>query len=147
MQTTRWQPFADVRSEMSRLRHDLERVFGRYENGGPAAAGGYPLLNLWEDEDNLWIEAELPGMELDTMEILVTGGNRLSIKGERRPPTVEKGAWHRQERGYGAFTRVVDLPCPVNDEGVRAEFKQGVLTIALPKSPQAKPRRIEVKGE
>jgi HSP20 family protein len=146
MQTTRWQPFADMQPELNRLRQEMERVFGRYEtaNGG---APQYPLLNLWEDGDNLLVEAELPGMELGDLEIFINGGSQLSINGQRRPPEASQGMWHRRERGYGAFTRVVDLPWHVNADAVRAEFKNGVLTIKLPKCEAAKPRRIEVKAE
>jgi HSP20 family protein len=132
---------------MDRLHDEMNRLFGRYSNGGREfSPGGYPPLNLWEDEDNLYVEAELPGFNLDDLEMYVTGENQLSIKGARKPPMKEKGTWHRQERGYGAFSRLMELPGAVNSEQVSAEFKNGVLTITLPKKEEAKPRRIEVKG-
>ena len=78
------------------------------------------------------------------MEIYVTG-NQFTIKGERRPPQNIGGTWHRQERDYGKFTRMVELPGELNGDKVSAEFKNGVLMITLPKSEAVKPRRIEVK--
>ena len=68
-------------------------------------------------------------------------------RGERKPPTVEGGAWHRQERGYGKFSRLLTLPCDVKTEEVEADLKDGVLTIKLPKSEAAKPRRLAIKAE
>ena len=143
---TRWQPFGDVRADMNRLHEEMNRLFGRYGNGARGLSpGDYPPLNLWEDDDNLYVEAELPGFCLTDLEMYVTGGNQLSIKGERRQPEQENGTWHRQERGFGSFSRLMELPGAVDSERVSAEFKNGVLTIALPKKEEAKPRRIEVK--
>lgn len=147
MKTTRWQPFAEVTSEMNRLRREMEQVFGRLGAGNGLAAPAYPPLNVWEDDHSLYLEAELPGMDLSDLEIYINGGDQLSIKGERKAPEVGQGAWHRRERGYGAFTRLLDLPCPVDADRVHAEFKHGVLTITLPKAEAVKPRRIEVKSE
>jgi HSP20 family protein len=143
---TRWQPFGDVRGEMSRLHDEMNRLFGRYGNGGREfSPGGYPPLNLWEDESNLYVEAELPGFNLDDLEMYITGDNQLSIKGERKQPELENGTWHRQERGYGNFCRLMELPGAVDSDNVSAEFKTGVLTVTLPKKEKAKPQRIEVK--
>jgi HSP20 family protein len=102
---------------------------------------------VWEDENNLYVESELPGFELDDLEIYVTGENQLSLKGERKRPELEGGTWHRQERGYGGFTRVMDLPSAVDSDKVSAEFNFGVLTIKLPKVEAAKPRRITVQAK
>jgi len=144
MMSLRWDPL----NEMNRLRSETDRLLGRYDGGEPRRPGAavFPPLNLWEDENNLHVEAELPGFELSHLEIYVTGGNQLSIRGERKPPEREGGTWHRQERGFGSFSRMVELPAVVESEGVSAEFKHGVLTITLPKHEEAKPRRIEVKA-
>ena len=142
----RWQPFSNVSSEMNRLHEEMNRLFGRYANGAPGFPQSvYPPVNLWEDEDSYFVEAELPGCRSENLEMYVTSENQLSIKGERTPPTLEKGAWHRQERGYGSFSRLMDLPGAVDGGRVSAEFKDGVLKITLPKKEEAKPRRIEVK--
>ncbi|GIX00326.1 MAG: molecular chaperone Hsp20 [Pirellulaceae bacterium] len=144
MLSTRWQP-RSIWSEMNRLREEMERAFGgadlrRFDTYV------FPPLNLWEDDNNLYVEAELPGFELSDLEIYVNGDNQLVLKGERKPPQIEGGTWHRQERGYGSFNRMVELPEHVDPDKVAAEFKNGVLTITLPKREEAKPRRIEVKA-
>ena len=138
-------PFA----EMERLSAEMNRAFQRFgiTDGGQQAAGTYPAVDVWQDEDRLYIEAELPGMEIGDLEIYVTGGNQLTIRGERKPPTVEGGTWHRQERGYGKFSRLLALPCDVKTDEVEAELKDGVLTVKLPKSEAAKPRRLAIKAE
>ncbi|MCA9124052.1 MAG: Hsp20/alpha crystallin family protein [Planctomycetaceae bacterium] len=147
---TRWQPYGDARTEMQRLHEEMNRLFGRYgrhTNGAREFSHGvYPPLNLWEDAGKLYIEAELPGFKLEDLDIYVTGENQLSIKGERKPLELREGTWHRQERGYGSFARIIELPNAVDSEAVEAEFKHGVLTITLPKRESAKPRRIEVKA-
>jgi HSP20 family protein len=130
------------------MRDEMNQLFNRWGMNGPRSLSRaqYPLLNLWEDEDSLYVEAELPGFEMDDVEIYVTGANQLSLKGERKQPQLEGGAWHRQERGYGGFNRVVELPTSVDGEKVSAEFKDGVLTISLAKREEVKPRKIEVKA-
>ncbi len=145
MFTTRFQPWTDVVGEMNRLHNEMNRLFGRFGNGMRPTA--YPSLNVWEDDDKLYVEAELPGMELDDLEIYVNGGNLLTIKGERKQPQIEKATWHRQERGYGKFSRVFELPFDVEADQVEAHLRHGVLMIVLPKREEMKPRRIEVKGE
>jgi HSP20 family protein len=136
-------------AEMHRLRNEMDRLFGRYGSGRSPRQFGmsvFPPVNLWEDDDNLYVEAELPGFELDELEIYVTGGNQLSVKGERKQPELTNGSWHRQERGFGNFSRMIELPSDVDCDKVSAEFKHGVLTIKLAKSEAVKPRRIEVKA-
>lgn len=143
----RWQPFADMRSEMNRLQEEMNRVLDRWGTGrvGPAR-GVFPAFNLWEDDESIYVEAELPGLALDDVEIYVTGNNQLNVTGERKEPSHEEGTWHRQERGYGKFSRSIELPRDVDAEKVTAEVKHGVLTITLPKREEVKPRRIEVKA-
>lgn len=150
MLATRWQPFGlgEMWSEMNRLHEEMDRLFGRYGfgDGRRAVAPAYPALNLWQDDDNLYCEAELPGMELADLEIYATGGNQLTIRGKREAPSHEGGTWHRRERGYGSFARVLTLPQDVDAERVEAKFCHGVLCVTLPKREESKPRRIEVKA-
>jgi HSP20 family protein len=124
----------------------MDRLFGRLNGGSRQllAPTEYPAVNLWEDNESLFVEAELPGMNLDDLEIFVTGGNQLTVSGERKEPVTNGASWHRRERGYGKFTRVIELPAQVNEGRVEAHFKLGVLTIKLPKREDAKPRRITV---
>lgn len=130
------------RSEVHRLRQEMDRLFG----ASAAEPASYPALNVWEDGERLYVEAEVPGLDPSRWEIVVTAGNRLSIQGERSAPTVEGGTWHRRERGVGKFARVLELPQSVDPSRVEAEYKLGVLTIVLPKRDEAKARRIEVRG-
>jgi HSP20 family protein len=148
MLTTRWQPLGTVWPEMNRLQEQMERRLGRLAMNDPrrSADSVYPPLNAWEDDNNLYVEAELPDLELGDLEIVVNGDNQLSIKGERKQPEREDGAWHRRERGHGTFSRMGELPQYVDSDKVTAEFKHGVLTITLPKRKEAKARRVEVKA-
>jgi HSP20 family protein len=114
---------------------------------GRGLAVAYPAVNCWEDNDNIHVEAELPGMQLNNMEIYVNEGNLLTIQGNRQPEQIANGVWHRQERGFGQFSRVITLPAAVNPDKVEARFEQGILSIKLPKAEYAKPKRITVKGE
>jgi HSP20 family protein len=133
---------------MNQLRDEMDRLFSDIDprTSSPGFAQSYPPLNVWEDDNNLYVEAELPGMQLDRLDIFIAEGNQLSIKGERQPVEAA-GNWHRRERGYGKFHRQLALPVAVDSDKVEARFEQGVLHLTLPKSPKAKPRKIEVKGE
>lgn len=134
---------------MNRVRDDLNKVFDLF-GFNPTQRGNriaYPLLNLWEEDETLTLQAEVPGLNLEDLEIFVSEGNRLHIKGERKEPQInENGVWHHREMGYGKFEREVTLPLDVDAEKVEAKLVQGVLTITLPKSEAMKPRRIEIKS-
>jgi HSP20 family protein len=145
----RWQPWEDVRSEMHRLQNEMGRLFDRWGGNSwrPSARTEVPPLNIWDDAECLYVEAELPGLELSDLEILVGGSNQLTIKGERKVPALPQGAWHRQERGYGMFSRTVELPFDVDADKVSAAFRHGVLRVTLPKREEVKTRRIQVQGE
>jgi len=130
------------------MRSEFDRLFGeartaRWPTLDPRA---FPAVNAWEDEECFYVEAELPGLNLDDLEIYVSEQNVLTIKGQRKQPALEGGHWHRCERAYGPFERSVPLPGPVSPDDVEATFKQGVLTVKLPKAPEIRPRKIEVKG-
>lgn len=143
-----WHSPGDLRQEMNRLQQQMSRLFDRWGGNGSSkmSSAVAPPLNMWEDEESLYIEAELPGLGLDDLEIYVAGDNKLSLKGERKPPEQAGGTWHRRERGFGEFGRIVELPSPVDSDKVSARFQHGVLVITLPKREVAKPRRITVKG-
>jgi HSP20 family protein len=133
---------------MRDLQTEMNQLFDRWGNGGTRGlAAAYPAVNLWEEEDKVFVEAELPGLDPKDLEIHVTGGNQLTLKGERKPNVPEKGVVHRQERGFGSFVRVLTLPFPVDADKVDARFENGVLLIQLAKHEAAKPRKIAVKAE
>jgi len=127
------------------MQHEVNRVFDRW-GGQSFGLVESPALNLWEEDDALFVEAELPGLELYEIEIFVTGHNQLTLKGERKAGTVAKTAQHRQERAFGKFTRSLTLPFPVDENNVEARFENGVLKVRLPKHESAKPRKIAIKG-
>ncbi len=141
---TRW-TMNPVWRSLGEMQHEVNRVFDRWGHH-PFGLGEFPALNLWEEENALHLEAELPGLELSELELFVTGQNQFTVKGARKAPTVEKGVYHRQERGYGNFTRTVSLPFPVDENAVEARFENGVLKVRLPKHAAAKPRKIEIKA-
>jgi HSP20 family protein len=133
---------------MQQLQTEMNRLFDRWGDGGRGRgyAATYPAVNVWEDAENVFVEAELPGVDGKELEIHVTGGNQLTLKGERKEAIPEKGVVHRQERGFGSFVRVLTLPFQVNADKVDAHFENGVLLIKLPKHEAAKTRKISVKG-
>jgi HSP20 family protein len=86
-------------------------------------------------------------LDLEDLEIYVTGGNQLILKGERKLCASAKGVWHRQERTFGAFNRSLTLPFPVEADKVDARLENGVLHLKLTKHESARPRKIPVKAE
>jgi HSP20 family protein len=131
------------------LSAEVNNLFERLDGGNPlrAFAPSYPALNVWEEADNLIVEAELPGMLPNDIEILITGGDQLTLKGERKPAAVENATMHRHERGFGKFERTLKLPYLVDPDKVEARFENGVLRIQLSKHEAARSRKITVKGE
>ncbi len=140
MLATRWEPW----NELSQLSREMDRLFSR-GGSSPTSVVTFPALNVWEDEGTVYVEAELPGFNSEQLEIYVDA-NQLTLKGERSAPEMEGGTWHRQERGFGSFHRMMELPADVDADQVSAEFQHGILKITLPKSETAKPRRIEVRS-
>jgi len=154
MAVIRWKPglfgwHRDPFSEMDRLRREMDRIYSAFTEGrGIApAAGVFPALNMSEDDHNLYVRAELPGVAPENIEI-TTKENNLILKGERKIPTEgEKVSYHRKERDAGNFRRIISLPTRVDSDKVTAIFKNGVLTVTLPKAEEAKPRQISVRSE
>ena len=144
----RWEGFGDLREEFARLQRELQRAY-RGESATSAVeelpADAFPALNVWEDAEHVHVEAELPGCVQSDLELTVHG-KRLTIQGRRNPPQQEKGVWHRQERGYGTFSRSLDLPSPIDAGQVDADLCCGVLTVRLRKHAEVLPKRIVVKS-
>lgn len=143
---TKWKPFTSAFGNLQHLNSEINRLFDRWGDAAGFAGQSFPPLNVWEDGDTLIVEAELPGMALENLEIFVTGQNQLTIKGERKAPELTKSSVHRQEREFGTFVRTVALPFAVDDAKVEARLEHGVLTIHLPKHEAARPRKINIKG-
>lgn len=141
--------------EMNRMRREMDQAFrgltGRRGFGTVVMPGigqqSYPLVNLRSDEDNLYAEAMLPGVDPAELEMTVEQ-NILTISGTRRPSEdlPEKVVWHRRERGLGKFMRTVELPLDVKTNEVRAEYINGLLLVTLPKAEEAKPTRVAIEA-
>jgi HSP20 family protein len=145
----RWEmdPFLD-------LWRDMERVFGLsgiepFERTLMPRAFA-PALDVRETEDHVRVSAELPGLSKDDVEISIEGNNMLVLSGEKKAEDEkQEGGYYRSERYYGSFSRRVLLPSDVDFDKADATFKNGVLTVMLPKTEEAKRkhRRIQIKGE
>jgi len=131
------------------LRRGMDDILNRFSSGCGRGlfprTRGFPAANVWEDGESFFVEAEIPGVSMDNVEIYAMG-NELTIKGRREPRDAENLTYHRQERGFGEFTRVVTLSADVDPDKVEATLKHGVLTITLPKAASAKTRKIAVKS-
>jgi HSP20 family protein len=104
----------------------------------------FPPLNVWEEGENIRVEAEIPGVKIEEVEVSFDNGE-LTLKGEKKFETKENAPLHRRERLYGAFTRTLTLPWEIVADKVSAELKDGILTITLPKAEAAKPHKVAVK--
>jgi HSP20 family protein len=131
---------------VGRFRDEVDRLFESFL-GEPAWSHrkALPLLNAWETDEALHVEAELPGFKMSDLDLQVVG-NQLTIRGERKPAEEnDKLVYHRQERVAGHFERTLRLPVEIDAAKVEASFQDGVLTVTLPKAAAAKPRKIEVR--
>jgi HSP20 family protein len=148
MRLSRWEPLGNMWNQMQQLQNEMNRLFDRWGTGnGGQMPAAFPAVNVWEDADAVYVDAELPGLDLKDLEIYVTGGNQLTVKGERKRPLPDKAVYHRQERGFGNFIRVLTLPFEVDSSKVDARLENGILTIKLAKHEAAKPRKIVVKAQ
>ncbi len=131
--------FGSLQREMDRLFEDFFR-----RSGLPARWG--PAVDVLETADSVIVKVELPGVDPKSVDIAVSGEN-LTIKGEKKEEKEEKGkTFHRIERHYGHFRRVIPLPSTVSEEEISAEYIEGVLKVTLPLTEAAKPKHITVKS-
>ncbi len=144
-----WEPFWEPFRELDQLRREMDRLWERAFGSSLLGrrAGVFPLLNISEDKDKVYIRAELAGLKPEDIDITLED-NRLILRGERKIPTEEKiVGYHRREREAGSFRRVIRLPERLVPTSVEAVFKDGILTIILTKPETAKPKQIMVKAE
>ena len=138
---------------LGRLRDEMDRLFTNVFEGnwpsslpGLGTASAFPAMNVWETEQALCAELEVPGLKLDDVEVLVVG-NELTVKGSRKNgDPKEDSLYHRRERVTGSFSRSIRLPVDIDAGKVEAALKDGVLTVILPKAEAAKPRKVLVKA-
>ena len=154
MSLTRWQrPELNVWSpfrHLSLLRDEIDRLFDSpldalTSNSQQFLNGWLPTIDLYEDRDHLVLKAELPGMKKEDIDISLHG-EVLTLSGERKEEeTFDKAETYRAERFLGRFQRTLTLPVRVDASKVQAAYKDGILTVTLPKAEEAKPKQIEVK--
>jgi HSP20 family protein len=131
-------------SRLSDLREEIDRLFESPLARTSEFLGWTPAFDVYEEKDNYVVKAELPGMKKEDINVSIQGGE-LVISGERKSETKDgAGEVYRSERHFGRFQRAVSLPATVSAKDVRAEYKDGILTVTLPKSEEAKPKQIEV---
>jgi len=143
----RWVPFHELEEMSERLNRVFNRPGVRSTDGKETitVADWIPTVDIAETEAEYQIKAELPDVQKEDVKVTVEDGV-LTIQGERRHEIEEKGKkYHRVERSYGSFVRSFTLPDHVDDTKVKAEYKDGVLHLHLPKSEKAKPKAIDVK--
>ena len=134
--------------ELDRLRRDFGRLFNSRTglNGWDTPAGVFPLLNVSQDNENIYVRSEIPGIMLDQLDVSVTGRN-LTVTGERAIPDEHSAVrYHRKEREAGKFRRQFTLPTDVDNERVQAKYQHGILMVVLPKSEKAKAKKIAISG-
>ena len=146
MSIIKYDPFRELRG----LQDEMNRLFmSNFSRGGEndLMRGAWsPQVDIFENKDQIVLEAELPGMKPEDVEISIEN-NLLTLRGERRfEKKEESDNFHRVERSYGTFTRSFTLPPTVSSDRAEAEFENGILRLTLAKREDAKPRRIEIKG-
>ena|SRR3990167_4744471 len=146
MAVVRWDPFRDLnllQDRMNRLFEDAGR--SAWRNDEPVAATTWsPAVDIFETDGDIVVKAELPGMERKDIALHLEN-NVLTLRGERRfEKETKEENYHRVERAYGGFSRSFSIPATVDEEKIRADYKDGVLKIVLPKKEQAKPKQIKI---
>jgi len=146
----RFDPFEDI----GRLQREVNRLFE--DNPCSTGRGGFelasartwaPAVDIFEDAEEIVVKAELPGLKQENIDIELTG-DTLTFRGERKfADTQRKDNYVRVERAYGHFQRSFTIGAPVQHEGVKASYRDGLLEIHLPKSPQTKPKKVQVTAE
>jgi HSP20 family protein len=149
MAIVRWEPFRDLVSlqdRMNRLFDDSFRGLGRGAGDDDWSLGGTwaPAVDIYEQEGNIVLKAELPGIDAKEVDIHLEN-NILTLRGERKVDNeVKRENYHRVERAYGSFTRSFTLPTVIDQEHIKAECRDGVLKVILPKREEAKPKQITI---
>jgi HSP20 family protein len=143
MALVKYAPFADFETfpTFRAFEDTMNRLFAE-----PAAHRPWvPAVDIRETDHELVVTSDVPGIKFEDIDVRVENGT-LTLKGERKfEKNGDEGGWHRVERSYGTFERVFTLPDTVNPEGVKADYKNGVLTVTLPKKETAKPRQVKVQ--
>lgn len=139
----RFGSLSDWVPEVQRLQNEMNRIFSGLSNPAP---GNDPLMNVWMNNEEVLLTAELPGIDPEKLEIAVLA-DRVTVSGSREPEPLKEGeTYHRRERNYGRFSRTVELPFKVNSDKVEAKYEKGLLEVRLPRAEEGKPRKIEIRS-
>jgi len=148
MAIIKWRDPMDPFADLGNLRSAVDQVFGDFMGRTGTAqsfTGVYPPLNITETEDDLVVRAELPGIDPKEIDISATTDS-LTLRGERKVVSVgEEANYHQTEREFGTFRRVINLPTKINTDKINASYKNGILTVTLPKAEEVKPKQIVIK--
>ena len=147
MELTRWDPFKDLQVLQDRMNRLFNESVGRLTGKTDEVFGGFwvPAADIYEDDHEFVVKADLPGLEIKDIDLQIQE-NIVTLKGERLlEKEVEQDRYHRIERSYGSFQRSFTLPNIVDQEKVKARFKNGVLEIRIPKLERAKTKQIQVE--
>ncbi|MDO9308205.1 MAG: Hsp20/alpha crystallin family protein [Deltaproteobacteria bacterium] len=142
----------DVLRELDNLRREIDEAFRGGHNRqlsspflAPAGARRFPLVNVSEDEGQIYVEALVPGVDPAGIDLSVMR-NTITISGERKPFVEQPGqVVHRSELGSGSFSRTLELPADIEPNRISAECRDGILLVTLAKAEHAKPKKIEIK--
>lgn len=146
MTMIKYDPFRDLRNLQDEVNRLFASSFSRNDSNELMRGAWSPSVDIFENKDQIVLEAELPGMKPEDVEISIEN-NILTLHGERKFEKKDEGDnFHRVERSYGSFTRSFTLPPTVSSENAVAEFENGILRLTLAKREEAKPRRIEIKA-
>lgn len=148
MAIVRWDPFRDLvtlQERMNRMFDESYRGAGRSGSEDWALGGAWaPAVDIYEQDGNIVLKAELPGVDPKQVDVRLEN-NTLTLSGERKVDNeVKQESYHRVERAYGSFTRSFTLPSTVDQEKIKADYKDGVLKVTLPKREEAKPKQINI---
>jgi HSP20 family protein len=145
MAVVRWDPFRDLNMLQDRMNRMFDDAGRAWRTDEPAATTTWsPAVDIFETEGEIVVKAELPGMERKDI-VLNLESNVLTVRGERRfAKETKDDNYHRIERSYGTFSRSFSIPATVDAEEIRADYRDGVLKIVLPKKEQAKPKQIRI---
>jgi HSP20 family protein len=148
MAIVRWEPFRELLSTQDRFNQLFNQTFSQAFGPEGQELGSRtwaPAVDIFENDHNLVINAELPGVDPKDVEVRVEN-NTLFIKGDRRfEKDTKEGSYHRVERSYGSFARSFTLPNTVSAENAQAEYKDGILILKLAKREEAKPKTIKIE--
>lgn len=144
MNVVKYDPFRDIRTLQDEMNRLFTGTFSRSSQDEVLRGAWSPSVDIFENKNEIVLEAELPGMKAEGVNISIEN-NVLTLQGERRfEKKDESDNFHRVERAYGSFTRSFTLPPTVSSENANAQFENGVLRLTLAKREEAKPRRIEI---